>query len=289
MSKHYMQADYMKESRFWMNVKPLIFNKTDYRMFWKSTDDKGREYKIHKNGRSGAAYLRVEIGGKSLTDFFDEDSDLRALAHGSDHYNNGFNNLKSAAYFASCLAATSNNQNLAAGIYLAPHFIDWKAKERGVYVGRFDNPHVCGSCGDIHLSKEPSGWAIKNFYFSRDLRRNQDRLPEPNAIMDLRFNTKKQAGIAAGLFLRDVVNTHSFFTRHPHLERFVGRDLMVVSKDAFNKFNEILNAVSHTGWCRDTFEATVYAEASKATKGYPQPDDCLSAALMLLRAYGESK
>ena len=293
MSDHYQQADYAKESNFWLNVKPLRFNKTDT-MRWGAVDQKGRKYAIIKHAKKGAAYLHHSMPrGREVIKtqrYFEGDSALTALAHGSDHSVNGFQNVKEASQFASFLAATPTPTNFVAAIYLAPHAVDWKLRERGVYTGRFGtNGMSAYEYGSVRLENKPSGWVIESLRLSGALRDRHAQLPDPNAILHTQFSTKKQAAIAAGLFVRDLVNKSSFYVRKEHLVPFLGRNLTYSSGDSFKKFDEILNAVSHTGWCRDTFEATVYAEAARATKGYPQPDDCLSAALMLLRAYSEAK
>ncbi len=297
MNNVYHQADYMKESRFWMNVQPLTFKQV-HSGSWTATDSRGRNFRLPKYGKSSPLHLSISFptadGHERMSEAFVGNNAMTALANGSDHSNNGFRYMKYAAYFASCLAATASNQKLVAAIYLAPHFIDFKAQERGIYHGKTATPYSdCGGKPTLNLVKMPDGWRIElpEYGLPDGMSQNADGLPEPEAIFDLRFNTKKQASIAAGLYVRDCVNHSSFHVRKEHLGPFVGRDLIsvAVDKDSLNKFKEILSAVSHTGWCRDTFEAAVYVEASKATRGYPQPEDCLSAALMLLRAYSEAK
>lgn len=294
MQEYYRQADYTKESKLWMNVQPLKFNKDGY-MDWTAKDHKGREFTIHKHSRSGIAHLRINVPKNGemvrIHKCFDRYSPLTPLAHGTSHFSNGFLNTKYASYFSSFLAATSSSRNLAAAIYLAPHFIEWKTQERGVYIGAFKSVNSSNDHGTFRMVKKPEGWAIETFSLSGGyggLTEVWKKLPDPNAILPINFKTKKQAGIAVGLFVRDLRNSSSFSVSKENLEPFVGRNLLASTVESFNKFKEILNAVSHTGWCKDTFEATVYAEASRATNGYPEPDDCLRAALMLLRAYSEA-
>ena len=298
--------DYVKASELWKGYTPLIFrrDKSDYRPRWVATDRRGRSYSGYTYGRSCSYHVDVKCpssdGNMVAFDF------QKHWGSGTcDRWNNGFSTKAEAEHFASMLSHTDSDMKLCAASYLAPVFVSWSkvSGRKGEYFPayRIGNVHYECFYTRQHLvaMKDTDGWKIEGDWesFNKHLpydvgmtdAKKEFQKTQFAWMMNARFKTKADLTIGFGIFLRDIKSRASMNLSADRLVRYANVDLKYSCTAWIEKFNSIVIAASHAGLCKDTFEAHALVEAVRhAPNGLaPNAEECVQAALSILRAYGE--
>jgi hypothetical protein len=310
--------DYTAAVGLWRGVKPLQFSRVEPSQYytqkqWEATGKRGHLFTVTNNGRRSHYFVSVKVPLHSEVlnqpDIEREDDDMLPLdvakhvgMNKGDRWSNGFPTKDEAFQFASYMASAASNKKMCAVSVLAPKTVGWSkvCGRKGEYypVYSFERRHQATQYR-MQAMKTPDGWMLEGDYNAMDAtlpyhvshqqtRYNTVQMAMFEKFSSARFKTKADLTIGLGLLLRDMTSTSAFTLMHDFLMQFANTDLRYSDDVWIKKFRSIMDAVAHTGLCRGSFEAAVFTEACRATKGHISSEACVVAALLLLRAYGES-